>query len=113
MDGNRLNSVQEKRKEKEGACFALWKLPDENKVSVLSCGQTQELDSVNLRQLQGFVMAPFQGRPVFWKSEVRRTLAIEECEAFFAKEKKMLHRKKKTAHNLPIFLRLLKKHRKK
>src|SRR6218665_1945411 len=109
MDGNRLNSVQEKRKEKEGACFALWKLPDENKVSVLSCGQTQELDSVNLRQLQGFVMAPFQGRPFFWKSEVRRSLALEECEAFFAKEKKMLHLKKKTAHNLPDFSSLVEK----
>src|SRR6218665_1099162 len=109
MDGNRLNSVQEKRKEKEGACFALWKLPDENKVSVLSCGQTQELDSVNLRQLQGFVMAPFQGRPVFWKSEVRRSLALEKCKAFFAKKKKMLPLKKKTAHNLPHFSSLVEK----
>lgn len=107
MNGNQPAGVWERIGSK---CFALWKLPDETTISILACEQTQELDSVNLQQLpQGFVMAPFQGRPVFWKAEAQCSTTVEAGRSFFIKKEKVFHYKKKTACPLPGFSALVEK----
>lgn len=105
MSTFQVNAVWEKIV--QGQSFAGWKLPHDNKISFLACEKTQMLETVNLQELpRGYVMAPFQGPPVFWAAETSCTATGEEYEALF-KSGGSFHYKKKVSYRLPGFSALV------